>query len=65
MDKQYQWDSPADWLLEKVRGTDNVSFLRGVIEELVYGVGLNNDDIQDSFQSEMEVDGYFEEVDND
>jgi len=59
----YKWDSPQEWLLEKagslVRASDTAE-LFSIIQTLVQK--LDGDSIQDEFQSEMDFDGYFEEL---
>ena len=59
-EKNYRWDHAADWLAWKVQGEPAPAQLRGIIRALMGK--LPEDDIQDIFQSEMEADGFFDEV---
>lgn len=52
----YKWDSPGDWLGDKINGAD-LEFVRGVARALIQAV--DSDTIQDTFQREMDQDGYF------
>lgn len=58
-EKRYRWSHPSAWLTEKVDETD-VAGLRSIIGELL-GV-VDGDDIQHLFQSDMEADGYFQDL---
>ena len=55
--KRYRWAYPSDWLNDKIASSDDVVFLRGVIDSLMSN--LPEDDLQDLFQTEMDADGYF------
>ena len=55
----YKWDCPYDWLCDKLNGWDEAT-LRGEIR--ILAARLDSDTLQDLYQSEMEADGYFEEV---
>lgn len=55
--KHYRWDSPGDWLAEKIAAGDEYA-LRGYLNAIV-GT-LDSDTIQDIFQAEMQTDGYFD-----
>lgn len=54
---KYKWDSPQEWLSQKINATDDVAKLRGIVTSVVDL--LDADEIQDTFQSEMDDDGYF------
>lgn len=56
----YKWDSPASWLLDRINDADVVD-LRGIARELTELV--DNDSIQNVFQSDMSADGYFDDLD--
>lgn len=56
---RYRWDSPAEWLLEKIDRARPAEVV-GIAKELIGH--LDNDRIQDSFQSEMSSDGYFRDL---
>ncbi|KKM88033.1 hypothetical protein LCGC14_1262810 [marine sediment metagenome] len=55
--KSYQWTYPSDWLNEKI-GDWSVAELRSALNSIL--ATLAEDDVQDTFQSDMEADGYFE-----
>jgi len=57
---RYQWSSAQEWLLEKINGADLVE-VRSIARELAEQT--DNDQIQDSFQSEMDADGFFDDLD--
>ena len=57
----YKYANAHDWLEERITGTSDLDYLRGIIRSLAgecYG-----DDLQDIFQSEMSGDGYFVDLD--
>jgi hypothetical protein len=54
----YKWKTPHDWLADKAK-TDNLAELSYIIDSLSWR--LDNDAIQDLFQSQMAEDGYFDE----
>jgi hypothetical protein len=59
----YKYTHPADWLLKKIDryvADNDIDQLQGLAKELV--TYLDGDTIQDHFQSEMDADGYFDEV---
>lgn len=61
---RYQWNNPQEWLLEKAQGYSRASDtaeLLSIIHTLV--TKLDADSIQDDFQSEMDADGYFDDLD--
>lgn len=62
---RYRWASPHEWLSHKINSIGTVSpearKLRGILNEVI--PKLDADDIQDAFQSEMDADGYFEDLD--
>lgn len=55
----YKWNTPHDWLFDKIRRTDDVDKLRCYAYALLRR--LDADEIQDLFQIEMDQDGYFDE----
>lgn len=61
--EQYKWDYPSTWLFEFVdtlAAEGRIAELKNVINSLVGQ--LDEDSIQDAFQADMELDGYFDEV---
>ena len=57
----YKWNYPQEWLLEKCASdTATIEYLTGVINTIV--PTLDGDTIQDLFQSEIDEDGFFEDV---
>ena len=54
---KYRWATAFEWLKEK--HLDGVDV--GIVNLLA---GLDSDTIQDQYQSEMDADGYFQELDN-
>lgn len=60
MSKNYKWDNPGEWLREKIRNTENINYVKLICYELLDGIDF--DTIQDKFQSEMDQDGYFDEI---
>jgi len=60
METQYKWKSPRDWLLYKVNHEwDESEKVHALISILDL---LDADDIQDIFQGEMDMDGYFDRI---
>lgn len=57
---RHQWASPQEWLLEKINEENNRETLRGYIRELLGHADA--DGVQDSFQSDMDADGYFQDL---
>ncbi len=57
MNAKYRWGSPHEWLLEKAQSLPAAE-LYSIIDALAWR--LDSDSIQDLFQSEMDVDGYFD-----
>lgn len=61
MGKEYKWDSPLDWLTDRItnllREGDTATLARDFrqLAEIVDG-----DAMQDLFQSDMQADGYFQ-----
>ena len=60
MNEKFRWNSPQEWLEEKLRGTDDPIELHAYATSLLSL--LDADQVQDLFQSEMAADGYFDEV---
>ncbi len=55
----YRWDCPQDWLMEKMEGMDRVT----ILENLRQLVSMTDaDTLQDVFQTEMDDDGYFDDL---
>lgn len=54
----YKWPNPQAWLMSKVDEW-GVSDLRGALRCLI--VDMEPDTVEDAFQSEMEMDGYYGE----
>lgn len=54
--KQYRWDSPYEWLMEKAE-----SWTREQLFSALENVAVNTDSdtLQDIFEAEMTDDGYF------
>lgn len=53
---RHKWANPSDWLNEKVATADERT-LRGYLNTII--LSLFEDEIQDTFQTEMSEDGYF------
>jgi hypothetical protein len=63
MAKKYKYESPHEWLSEKVTQayqSGNSSYLAGLLNDII--PKLDGDTIQDIFQDEMDGDGYFDEI---
>lgn len=61
---RHKYASAHEWLLSKVTEAESAGDARtlaGYLRSIVSG--LDGDEIQDSFQSEMDADGYFEDLD--
>lgn len=56
----YKYESPRHWLMSTYIPTKDKDELIGIIDQLADR--LSSDDLQDLFQSEMDADGYFEEM---
>ena len=56
---KYKWEFPGEWLQEKIQGWDEAELRSALLCMLDR---MDNDDIQDIFQTEMDQDGYFEEI---
>lgn len=57
----YKYANAHDWLEERITGTSDLDYLRGIIRSLAGK--CDGDDLQDIFQSEMSADGYFDDLD--
>lgn len=55
--ERYRWASPGAWLLAQVNAQNDRNELRSIIRELLGHV--DSDQVQESFQAEMDADGYF------
>lgn len=61
---RYKWDSAVEWLTDKAQGlarNNDSAELLSIINTLASGI--DNDTVQDHFQSEMEEDGFFTDLD--
>ena len=61
---RYKWNTAHEWLLEKAQEyarANNAAELLSIIDTLV--PKLDSDTIQDEFESEMDADGYFDDLD--
>ncbi len=60
-EKSYRWANPYEWIEHKV---DSGEWSQGQIrsELLALAQQADPDDLQDLYQSEMDADGYFEEL---
>ena len=54
---RYQWAFPSEWLADKIESCTQ-SELSSIAYDLLRLTA--EDDLQDAFQHEMELDGYFE-----
>ena len=60
MEKKYRWDTPTEWLIEKIEDSNDMTKIISICFELIEHV--DTDIIQDIFQDEMDEDGYFDEI---
>jgi len=60
MEKKYRWDTPTEWLTEKIENSNDMTKIISICYELIEHV--DTDIIQDIFQDEMDEDGYFDEI---
>jgi hypothetical protein len=61
---RYKWTSAAEWLQTKVAlaaSNNDAAELANICNTLI--VAVDNDQIQDDFQSEMDADGFFRDLD--
>ena len=58
---RYKWASASEWLEEKISGCQDLAALDKLAMALLRMV--DNDQIQDTFQGEMDADGFFEDLD--
>lgn len=58
-EKKYKWNSPNEWLNDKIDSYDPHE-LRLIAKTLA--TRLDADEVQDEFQSDMDEDGYFDEL---
>lgn len=60
MKNEYRWSHPSDWLAEKINGFEAGTEFAKLREFALAMAGtLDGDQIQDLFQSDMDGDGYF------
>lgn len=57
--KKYKWDNPYEWLETKSEKWTREQ-LRSAL--LALAIKHDSDTIQDEYQSEMDADGYFDEL---
>ncbi len=60
---RYRWATPHEWLLEKAEqhaAKNDAAELLSILNSLV--PKIDADTIQDEFQSEMDADGYFRDL---
>lgn len=55
----YRWNTPMEWLFEKVEDEWDLPRTKAIVEELLHH--LDFDTIQDCFEKQMDEDGYFQE----
>ena len=58
--KKYKWDSPLEWLIDKVKEMDENELRQEII--FIASGYLDYDTIQDIYQSDMDKDGYFDKI---
>lgn len=59
MTRVYRWTNPYEWLAETAQGWDAAR----LYNELLNLARLHDSDtLQDEYQADMDVDGYFKEV---
>jgi len=61
-DKRYQWQTPFEWLEWKVRYTNDIRLGRLQSDLLELAQRTDPDILQDMYQSDMDADGYFDEI---
>lgn len=60
----YKWDSPREWLDDKIDQLANQNDVNGLTQILTDLLpNIDNDTIQNIYQDEMDEDGYFEDED--
>ena len=57
--EEYKWDSAHEWLVHKAQSWDHDTLLRTFYQVVKL---LDGAQIEDLFQAEMELDGYFDEA---
>ena len=63
MEREYKWDTPAEWLEEKARKLSACGDDGEVMTILITLLGMvDSDQIQETFQNEMDCDGYFDPI---
>jgi len=58
--REYKWKSPQHWLMDKINHEWSEEERSETLVSLVEL--LNADDIQELFQGEMDMDGYFDHI---
>ena len=54
-----KWKTPQDWLVSYLKGLSKEGLLR---EAMILASKLDDDQIQEEYESLMDNDGYFEEI---
>ena len=57
--KKYKWNSAHEWLLDAMEKWD-INQLKCEFREIM--MKMDSDEIQDIYQSDMDADGYFDEI---
>ncbi len=57
---RYKWDSAYEWLSDKAKGWDEARLYQ---ELMSLARDADSDTLQDQFQSDMDADGYFNDLD--
>lgn len=54
---KYKWQNPLEWLIDCIENEEDRQLLLPLLQQIDF------DTIQDTYQTEMENDGYFEVLD--
>ena len=54
-----KWKTPQDWLVSYLKGLSKEGLLR---EAMILASKLDDDQVQEEYESLMDNDGYFEEI---
>jgi hypothetical protein len=57
--KQHRWASPLEWLEEAAQQWDPARLYQ---ELIALATGIDSDTLHDEYRTEMEIDGYFEDL---
>ena len=55
----FKWKTPQDWLVSYLKGLSKEGLLR---EAMILASKLDDDQVQEEYESLMDNDGYFEEI---